>query len=588
MLSLSRVFTSFLTVIGFSGLFTVPAQGQGLDLGQIRALLATDHSPLLQAVEYQSLETSPSDGGGLRLRLLNLTYAGQDLDSLSFDVQAIDKDRLAISNVELPSTLTFSDGEQTYALGWDGLEIEGVFNTRDGAYEQLMVGAQSMSLVSADASVNVTLGSFSSAQVFDPAEKTLTSQIDGGDLTISIQDHNTLVTGHTPSFFMRGVDTGFTEGENPLSQLRENLNYSLASLRGTTPEQWSESLIIADKSSGTVQIEPLKMTVFDGIDEVSINLGRIVGVISFDQVQTPQEASGHMTLAMQGLDVTHPEIDGALFSIGELATSSIFDQADFSALSPINSTALYSHTPGTYGSLGDMISALGVLESRLSLRDMRYSIPGTGFKGGVEEFVLTSAGDMTGADGMFSAGFSFSGLDLGVLVTGLLGDLLPTQADFTLSLAKIDVEGFKALLSAAQRSGSISDETVVERDVLAMFPALRAWWNASAMTLSPSLDLQTPLSALILGGDLTLDPASTFGITGTLDARLEGFDTLQARISQAASSSNPQDQQIGASLLLPFGLISGFADVEDDGSLELSLDLDSDGNITVNGLPLPF
>lgn len=550
----------------------------------VEALAASESGPLLQEVEYGGLEITALAGGSADdalATLFDVQIAGQDLDSLSFEVRGIDGNRFTLSNFALPPSLTFEDAGIEYSLTWDDFTLSGVYNFSALSYEDVALDLSGLALTSSETDLDMRLESLSGMSRFSSETQTLSSSFSGQGLAVSLIDAGTPIDMTAPGFSLRSSGKGFEAGQNPLALMGQQLGASL-NMTGAAP---MPAPVVGDSGSLTMQFEGMDVVV-GGPAPIDLSLGSITLIGATQDHLTPGEALAHYTYVVDGFTFNEPGTRTTM-TAGTLSGIYVLDQMDLSQSSPLYSEALYEEGPD-YGPLADMIPALGLISGRFTMKDLSVRAPIDGVAADLERLDMELAADLSGDLGSFGLNFNFGGLHLDGFEGPLFDDLSPQTASLGVTMTNLDLAALEALFRAVPRSGPITDEQAIEQDMQRLIPDLISWWQGSQAILNPALNYVAKATTIEAGGALPFDPFAAYGLAGNMELRVHDYEAMLQRLSEAQGQGSLEEQQVAQSLQFGLGMGGGFGDLQDDGTLVFDLALDPSGQITVNGLPLPF
>ena len=573
------VFTSFLALTG--GM----AQAQGY-VEALKAHLQTDQSPLLAAATFEDMTVTPIDGGS-RIELISVAYAGQALDSLGFDLTELEGTLVRLTNVDMPSSMSFATSTGSQTVSWDTLTATGIYDTATGGYETLDLQGQGLSLTSDNQSLDMRFDSLETTSTFLPADGSFSGEIRGSGMTLTIEDADLQMAVDLPSGWMRTKAQGYGADQNPLLTLGNQVLMTLQPL--FDPEAQTavvEALPYAQSYTQTASFAPATLA-FTQIDTATVSLGTTSLSASFNDMNVPKGATGQISYFIDGVQVLDPTSETNI-SLQSLGLTIALENGDYTNGASLNSHRLYSETPGTYAPIADVVEAAGKARAQFIARGIAVSAPNDAMNFGAERLDLTFGIDTRTADGSFGVGTLIEGLKVEGFGGEFIAGLMPQQLAFTLDMSSLDMPALAEIMRAAVRSGSIADARVTDVDVEAMMPALLDWWLGTGAQLEPNLTLEAALTSLSLSGTLPFDAEAAYGLTGDMDIVIAEYDAFVERVNEAVGSDNLEDQQISLTLAQGLGFLGIFGEKLEDGSLKLAVSVDPSGMISVNGIPLPF
>ena len=579
----SGALLGFASTLACAGL----AYAQPIDMDRLAAALAAGPAgPLLQEVSYGELDIAPlADGSTVRATLFDVQIAGQDLDRLDFAVRRIDADRFALSDFTLPPRLLFEDASLGYGLTWDQFTFSGLYDFAALAYEDIEIDIRGLNLQGTGADLEFELASLTGQVQVSSDDNSLRSSFAGEGLRLGLIDAGAPIDLTAPGFRLRSAGSGSVTEQNPISHLVQQFGSRLAMLLLPESTGRTSAPIIGDQATLTLQFDGLDVT-RGGPAPVILTLGPVTLVAVAQGQTTPGAGRAHYTYVVEGATFRTPDRQTTV-SAGSLSGIYLLDGMDFSQDSPLLGSALYEEGPD-YGPLADMIPALGLISGRLTLKDL--SVPGLIGEETVDldRLELALSADARGDLGEIGLTLGLDGVDLGATQGPLFTDLLPRTVDVSLNMTNLDLALLEALFRTAVRSGPISDERALERDMRRLIPDLLTWWQESQVVLNPSLAYTAKAANLEAEGALLFDNGATYGLVGKTEFRLGDYEALLQRLAARQEDRSPEEQDFVQAFLPSLSSLGGLGDLQEDGTLVVDLAIGRSGSISVNGLPLTF
>lgn len=565
--------TSLLMLLGSAG-----SSAQDLRVDRIAELLGSYQSPLLFPAEFSEVILNDLGEGTTQVEVLDLTYVAQDLDQLTFTMTQSDEGRFLISDFSIPTI--FSEDGVEGKIGT--LTLAGIYDLKAGSYEEIGLEIRDVSLTDAASEVDFQIDSITLNANFDAESSELSFTGAMEDLTINLVDLGTEISASLPGLRFAIVESDFPEGQNPLSRLGNQLGAPWGDPADILPP------IVGDKMLTDVFVDPLSFVVDDTM-AMRFEMAEIIVTGEDTNRRTPGQGRSVSEFLTAGFTFMAEEgSPGPRVSVGEYGLIQVFEGADFSQTSPIYATDLYSNEPGDFAVVGDFLAALGEASWVARMEDFRVD-DGTGAMGAsLEALTMSFGGDLSGKVGSLDLALRVEGADVQGAPSELIGELLPSVAEVRFGISKLDMEGLRQVLSDAQRTGPIGEDAFFMNDLPALAPALQSWIQRSGFALSPSFSYEAETAQISGVGEFVLNLGSALGFSGAMPVFIEGFEALQGRIAEVATSGTPADQQMANGILFPLGMVGVFGAPQDDGSLLFDIQIDEFGSATVNGAPLPF
>lgn len=194
-----------------------------------------------------------------------------------------------------------------------------------------------------------------------------------------------------------------------------------------------------------------------------------------------------------------------------------------------------------------------------------------------------AAGDL-----VFHLDTSASGVQPPAEGTALQRALMPNAYEYGLRIAGIDLEVLTAALPDPNSDATQDSQNGASRGGLGgLLRAVRAYVTQNPVRLElDSLQFTTDSLDLSATGGFVTNSAARFMVEGRADLLVNGIDRLLALAAEAQSNDSPDDDALAQSVQLA-SLINAFG-VSSDAGTQFAVQIDAEGNITINNIPLPL
>ena len=194
-----------------------------------------------------------------------------------------------------------------------------------------------------------------------------------------------------------------------------------------------------------------------------------------------------------------------------------------------------------------------------------------------------AAGDL-----VFHLDTSASGVQSPAEGTALQRALMPNAYEYGLRIAGVDLEALTAALPDPSSDATQDSQNGASRSGPGgLLRAVRAYVTQNPVRLDlDSLQFTTDSLDLSATGGFVTNSAARFMVEGRADLLINGIDRLLALAAEAQSNDSPDDDALAQSVQLA-SLINAFG-VSSDAGTQFAVQIDAEGNITINNIPLPL
>jgi len=591
-LLLSRAKFAFFMLAGFASLvFTPVSFGQRkqttklpTDLARVLDLLSSSRSPLILPVLYEEFEISET-----RLIFSGAQLGGLPVGELSFDVLASEGDVVHLGNFNFPTYEDLQNELQGKVFTWDS-SLDVYYNLASEAPEQINFHLGLGAITDSGDEFSFPGLSMSMTARSEQRAMNLRIQSEAGQLNSMNDDFEFSL--RIPEISYTFSEVGYPDDVHPFTGLRSQI---LANWGGVGYDQIAEGLYSQswpESYDTSLDVADL-MLLIPGLD-LNLSVGpsslRAFGnnaihertsTSSFDYVTNDIE----LKIATEGFEI----LIGQIFSDGSLAKSNYnaFASAEKPDLDFISDWFLGSkrnaisstETADLARIIEDIIGLLGLANFQYGASDISTAFLDT--NSSLDQLYFgfgwdfRNQGDVTASAEIGYSELSSSAVDS--LDPGLQS-LLVRDLDISFEVSQIDLDDFITGLSEVEIHGDLPIENYFAQ-------VGEAWWAQSEILINSSASFITDVSILDITANFEVNPFSALGITGTAVVGISNFYDLQDEVSQL--SLGPLGQQ-AASAAFALGLISGFGELDESGTMNLMLEVNQFGNISINGLSLPL
>ena len=189
-----------------------------------------------------------------------------------------------------------------------------------------------------------------------------------------------------------------------------------------------------------------------------------------------------------------------------------------------------------------------------------------------------------GGDLVFHLDTSASGVKPPAEGTALQRALMPNAYEYDLRIAGVDLEALTAALPDPKQD---SQNGASRSGPGGRLRAVQAYVTQNPVRLDlNSLQFTTDSLDLSATGGFVTNSAARFMVEGRADLLINGIDRLLALAAEAQSNDSPDDDALAQSVQLA-SLINAFG-VSSDTGTQFAVQIDAEGNITINNIPLPL
>jgi hypothetical protein len=189
-----------------------------------------------------------------------------------------------------------------------------------------------------------------------------------------------------------------------------------------------------------------------------------------------------------------------------------------------------------------------------------------------------------GGDLVFHLDTSASGVQPPAEGTALQRALMPNAYEYDLRIAGVDLEALTAALPDPKQD---SQNGASRSGPGGRLRAVQAYVTQNPVRLDlNSLQFTTDSLDLSATGGFVTNSAARFMVEGRADLLINGIDRLLALAAEAQSNDSPDDDALAQSVQLA-SLINAFG-VSSDTGTQFAVQIDAEGNITINNIPLPL
>lgn len=189
---------------------------------------------------------------------------------------------------------------------------------------------------------------------------------------------------------------------------------------------------------------------------------------------------------------------------------------------------------------------------------------------------------------VFHLDTSASGVQPPAEGTALQQALMPNAYEYDLRIAGVDLEALTAALPDPNSEATQDSQNGASRGGPGgLLRALQAYVTQNPVRLElDSLQFTTDSLDFSAAGGFVTNSAARFMVEGRADLLINGIDRLLALAAEAQSNDSPDDDALAQSVQLA-SLINAFA-VSSDAGTQFAVQIDAEGNITINNIPLPL
>ena len=189
-----------------------------------------------------------------------------------------------------------------------------------------------------------------------------------------------------------------------------------------------------------------------------------------------------------------------------------------------------------------------------------------------------------GGDLVFHLDTSASGVKPPAEGTALQRALMPNAYEYDLRIAGVDLEALTAALPDPKQD---SQNGASRSGPGGRLRAVQAYVTQNPVRLDlNSLQFTTDSLDFSATGGFVTNSAARFMVEGRADLLINGIDRLLALAAEAQSNDSPDDDALAQSVQLA-SLINAFG-VSSDTGTQFAVQIDAEGNITINNIPLPL
>ena len=602
---------AFGQMIFTQGAFAQDSSAPSLDLDQLQGVLGTSASPFLLPMEFDAIAVqSGADGSGETLTLSHVSYAGVQIETVTFDVQPLDEDRIRITNFNFPASTRLGPEDDPVFISWQPPKVAIVYNLSQSAPEGFTAHVNDVTLTTPDERATGFLSSLNLSIEFDGT--TLHTNFQSGKGSFVFEDAWETVTLPIPDSELTYMASGYEAGGNPLATTGPQIEWMMGNLFADDMfmdgmETATLPYLIPDQFDLQGRIWPVEFVSPRG--DFGLSYSEIMMTGQGRDLQDPEGSTMGFLAAVEGIRIR----DGAgaeSRKIDRLSYDMRMDGWDWTALAALDEHPAYQRLTDNFSQLADMgalgneldmyqglavsdliqvyahmFAGMGRVEYDISMQGLSQTIPGVPGAVNMKSADMGFALDLRDlASGGAEFGIGFAGIDVpGSILPPDLAEFIPSKGSLNLGLSGLNLETLHAAFSDWERQGGTLE--TLDQDAEALF---QTWFEGLDLQITPKLLLATPPTTLSADGAFAVDLNAAYAVTGSLLAKLSNFAGLQARMSDLANTASADMQQIFQGAVLGLGMLGGFGDLGDDGVLSLDIQLDDRGSVSVNGLPLPF
>ena len=296
--------------------------------------------------------------------------------------------------------LIFDVEDTQINLAWQDLAWDGVYNLNTGAYDQLSLNLQDISLSDGQETAEITVGQLALENQL--ADGTMQTTLTSNDILATLQVDSVTFTYTLPELSLNNETRGFKEGENPLI----NFGDQIAQVMGILDDENGPrpSIPLGKKGIFPFTAAPSTFTIED-FDRFTAEFGEITGQGRGTGYQTAGQGALTYTYNLSSFGYDDPA-SGLQVATGPLNASIQLSGFDFPYLAAMQPESDHLNDPagGTYRDLGTQLLAGLAAQFQIDIRDVQVQDPDDGLDFSLAGYSLSmgfnpdSSGNDTGND----------------------------------------------------------------------------------------------------------------------------------------------------------------------------------------------